>query len=209
MFPLWNTTSTPLLQTETQLPNDVFTGSHLFNLYHCVCFKGGVCAYCNIKPSVALQVDLISPNVDSIWLKIYPLVSTIYLYLIYHSNFDNFFSFFDCFTWKEMWAVLSPLCWGTSVHHKECLNSPHNDTRGNEACSFLVPKDLKQLSRHPTHVPTHHNQTYNSFLFTCNSLCCCSSFIPFRILFLQSVTTVLTPPPPIALPKYQLWSSVN
>src|ERR1700755_2032418 len=93
------TTSLPnlLLLSETQLDRDSFSSNlnvSNYNFFHNLRLNGGVCAYININTPVTRLVNLESPNLDVLWLKICLPTTTIILCLCYCSPNGTVFQFF-------------------------------------------------------------------------------------------------------------------
>ena len=148
-----------------------------YNLHSRFRFKGGVCAYTNINTPSARLMHLESSNFDALWLKICLPTSTIIICFCYCSpNSTDFPAFFNYLSsCHESLLSSHPraeiLYVGDfNLHHKEWLNSTHDDVGGFEAHSFSILHDLEQIIGHPTRVPDRHDQTANilDLFFTSN-----------------------------------------
>src|SRR5678815_4182368 len=117
------------------------------------------CAYVNINTPVTRLKNLKSPNFDVLWLKIFFPSTTIILGFCYCSpNRTDFHAFFEYLTTFHE-TVISPhpntevLYLGDfNIHNTEWLRSSHTNLGGEEAESFSILNDLKQLIKEHTHI---------------------------------------------------------
>ena len=219
-------TSSPnlFLLSETQLSSqsspDPFQISR-YNLYSRFRYKGGVAAYCNINTPIARLMDLESPHFDVLWLKIYLPTTTIILCFYYCSpNATDFLSFFEYLTsCHESLLTKHPhaevLYIGDfNVRHTDWLQSTHTDVGGIEAFHFSISNELEQIIKHPTRVPDRHDHTANTLdlFFTSNPqnyTYTVSSPLGSSDHCTVSVTSSVTPPPPIPPTQRHLWHFEN
>ena len=100
------------------------------------------------------------------------------------------------------------------MHHTDWLQSTHTGVGGIEAFHFSISNELKQIIKHPTLVPDRHDHAANTLdlSFTSNPqnyTYTISSPLGSSDHCTVSVTSSLTPPPPIPPTQRHLWHFEN